>query len=544
MNNQRNGYIRIILWTLAFLMLCVTPGTTSYAKGKNGWSNGYYYVNGKKKKSSWVKDKHGTYYVGTAGKKVTGWRKVKGKYYYFNEAKGGILRNSRKKTGVRLSQLSDNVLTVGIDMSQWQGNVNWKKIKDAGVDFVMLRLGYGKGRYGSSSCTMDPKFQSYVEGAKKVGIPIGIYFYSYATTPKQAEAEAQFTIENLQGIDIEFPIAYDIEDAMILEKTSKATRTEMARTFMETIEAAGYTPMFYCNQNWYDNYLNSSELSEYEFWFAKYTYVEPDRTLYNYGMWQATSTQKMNGITENTVDLNFLYKDYFEQIDGRSHALKYGWYDESGNLCYYYQGKRIKSGWFSMAGERYYFQNSAAVTGWKTIGDNKYYFNKHSEMQTGFTQVNGKIYLMDDQGIMQTTTDEPGVTILEDGSCDIKEGWYQRANGKYFYRYSDGKIAKNTWLSKKGKKYYCDGKGYRVTGMKTIKGKKYYFDSKGVMKKGWVTYKNNRYYFNANGTMKRGWLKYKGKQYYFKSNGKMVHSTTIKIKGKKYRFNSKGHLVK
>ncbi len=544
MDRTRIGYIRLVIMLFAFMLLCISPSTMSRAEGKNGWSNGYFYVDGKIQKNKWVKDKYGTYYVNSSGKKVTNWRKIKGKYYYFNEAKGGILRNSSKKTGVRLSKLSDDVLTIGIDMSQWQGNVNWKKIKSAGVDFVMLRIGYGKGRYGASSCTIDPKFQSYMNGAKNVGIPIGIYFYSYATTPKQAQQEAEFVIENIQGIDIEFPIAYDIEDASILEKTDNETRTEMARTFMETIAAAGYTPMFYCNQNWYDNYLDSEKLSEYEFWFARYTYIEPDRNNYDYGMWQATSTQKMSGITENTVDLNFLYKDYFDIVDVRSAALKYGWHEEGDKRCYYYQGKRIKSGWFDMAGERYYFNNGTSVSGWRNIGDYRYYFNDEGEMQTGFVKVGSDIYLLDKEGAMQTTTDEPGVVIREDGTCSITAGWYQKSNGKYFYRYQSGKIAKSTWITKKGKKYYCDSKGYRVTGIKKIDGKKYYFDSKGVMKKGWVTYKNNRYYFASNGTMKTGWLKYKGKTYYLQSNGKMVHSKTIKIKGKKYKFNSKGHLVK
>lgn len=544
MKQLEKGYIIFIMTILVFSMLCMVPHHVSYADGKNGWSDGYFYVDGKKQKNKWVTDEYGTYYVNSEGKKVTNWRKIKGSYYYFNEKKGGILRNSKKKTGVRLSKLSDDVLTIGVDMSQWQGNVNWKQIKNAGVDFVMLRLGYGKGRYGTTACTMDPKFSSYVEGAKSVGIPVGIYFYSYATTPKQAQAEAEFVIENIQGINIEFPVAYDFEDASILKKTSKKTRTEMARTFMETIAAAGYTPMFYCNQNWYDNYLNSEQLSEYEFWYARYTYVEPDRNAYNYGMWQATSTQKISGITENTVDLNFLYEDYFQIVEARSSALKYGWHEESGELCYYYQGKRIKSGWFDMAGERYYFQNGIAATGWQNIGDCRYYFNATGEMQTGFVTVGNDIYLMDDTGAMQTTTDEPGVTIRENGTCSITEGWYQRSNGKYFYRHANGEIAKKEWIKTKGKKYYCDANGYRVTGMKKIKGKKYYFDSKGVMKKGWVTYKNNRYYFKSNGTMKTGWLKYKGKKYYLRSNGKMVHSQTIKIDGKKYKFNSKGHLIK
>lgn len=540
----RTGYIRITMCVAIMLLSCIVCDITSYAAEKDGWSNGYYYVDGKKQTSTWVTDKSGTYYVGSSGKRVTGWRKIKKKYYYFNEAKGGILRNSKRKTGVRLSTLSKDVITIGIDMSQWQGSVNWKKIKSAGVDFVMLRIGYGKGRYGNSSCAIDPKFSSYVNGAKKVGIPIGIYFYSYATTPKQAQAEAEFVIEQLDGVKVEFPVAYDLEDPSILEKTDNATRTEMTRTFMETIAAAGYTPMFYTNKNWYDNYLDTEVLKDYEFWYARYTYVEPNRTEYNYGMWQATSTQKMSGITENTVDLNFLYTDYFDMVDARSSAMKYGWYEESGKNYYYYQGKRLKTGWFAIAGEQYYLKNGAAVTGWKTISGEKYYFNKDGEMQTGFTKVDGKIYLLNSDGVMQTTTDEPGVTIQEDGSCIIKKGWYKNSEGKYFYRYASGNIAKSKWIKKKGKKYYVDSKGYRVTGMKKINGKKYYFNEKGVMQKGFVTYKNNKYYFKSNGQMQKGWLKYKGKKYYFKKSGKMVVNQTVTIKGKKYKFNKKGQLVK
>lgn len=518
---KNKNYIRGVILAAALLTAGLFFGKTSYAETGNGWSNGYFYIDGEKQKSTWVKDKYGTYYVNASGKKVTGWIKVKGRYYYLNESAGGKLRNSKKKTGVRLSALSKNVLTIGLDMSTYQGSVDWKKIKAAGVDFVMLRLGYGKGRYGNASCQLDNRFKSYVKGAKSVGIPIGIYFYSYAKNPQQALEEAEFTIKQLDGIEVSFPVAYDIEDASIVSVTDTATRTEMARTYMETIKAAGYTPMFYCNQNWYDNYLDSEKLKDYEFWYARYSYVEPDRNVYNCGMWQATSTQKISGITENTVDLDFLYKDYFTSVKTRSNALKYGWYKENGKLYYYYQGKHHTSGWFTMAGKKYYLNNGAAATGWKTMSGKRYYFNSKGVMQTGFTKINGKIYLFNDSGVMQTTTKEQGVTINEDGSCVITKGWYKTPKGKYFYRYSTGNIAKNKWVTVKGKKYYCNADGYRVTGFYTISGKRYYFQSNGVMKTGWLTYKNQKYYFKSTGVMKTGWLTYKGKKYYLQKNGQI-----------------------
>lgn len=516
-------YMRGIILVAVFLAAGLLSGSTSYAETKNGWHDGYFYVNNVKQKSKWVKDKYGTYYVNSSGKKVTGWIKVKGRYHYLNEGKNGKLRNSRKKTGVRLSTLSNDVITVGVDMSTYQGKVDWKKIKSAGVDFVMLRIGYGKGRFGNAACELDNRFKSYVEGAESVGIPIGVYFYTYAKTPKEALEEAQFTIEQLDGVNVSFPVAYDIEDASIISATNTATRTEMCKTFMDTIEAAGYTPMLYSNLNWYTNYLDAEELKDYEFWYARYTYVEPDRNEIDYGMWQATSTQRLSGITENTVDLDFLYKDYFSMVKPRDTALKYGWHKESGKWYYYYRGKRHETGWFSLAGKKYYLNNGAAATGWKTLSDKKYYFNSKGEMQTGFVPINGKIYLFDKSGVMQTSTDVQGVRINEDGSCEITKGWYKNSKGKYFYRYSSGKIAKSKWLTIKGKKYYCDSKGYRVTGFKIIKGKRYYFSSNGVMKKGWLTYK--------------------GRKYYFQKNGQMVKNKTIRIKGKRYKFNKKGQLV-
>lgn len=503
------------------VVLSLQPFSIVHADKKDGWDEGYYYIDGEKQTSTWVKDDNNSYYLDSKGHKVTGWKKVGKSYYFFNEK--GKTYNSRKKVGVKLTKLSEDVLTMGIDVSQWQGRISWDKVKAAGVQFAMLRVGYGKGRYGGNSHTMDKKFKEYVEGAKAAGIPIGIYFYSYATTEKQALSEAQYTIEQLDGVPVAFPIAYDIEDDYVVKHTTKAQRTAMAKTYMDTIAAAGYQPMFYCNQNWYDNYLNADELSDYDFWYARYTYVEPEREDYPCTIWQATSTQKINGIAENTVDIDFLYKDYANAIKIRTSALKYGWHKEDGELRYYYQGKPMKSGWLKIAGGIYYLQNNAAVTGWKTIAGSKYYFDSEGVAATGFSRVKGEIYLFDVDGVLQLETEEPGVSIDSDGVCTIKKGWYQLSNGKYFYRNADGSKVKNKWMTIKGKKYYCDDRGYRVTGFKNISGK--------------------RYYFNSDGTMKKGWLTYHGKKYYFKKSGAMIKGKTTKIKGKKYTFNKKGQLI-
>lgn len=213
-------------------------GSTAHADTKkNGWIDGYYYKNNVKQKSTWVKDGKNTYYVNSKGKKVTGWHKIGKSYYFFNQ-KGNNYKQGRK-IGAQITKLSNRVITMGIDVSTWQGKVDWDKVKASGVNFVMIRIGYGKGRYGSKNCTLDNRFKSYVKGASEAGIPIGIYFYSYATSEEQALKEAEFTIEQLDGVPVSFPVAYDIEDAYILKHTSKKKRTAMAKTYMDTIALAG-----------------------------------------------------------------------------------------------------------------------------------------------------------------------------------------------------------------------------------------------------------------------------------------------------------------
>lgn len=520
-NTKRKWICQFMSFLIVIMIVLGGRSVTVHAdNAKNGWVNGYYYKNGVKQKSKWIKDGKNSYYVDSKGKKLTGWHKIGSSYYFFNQ-KGNNYQKGRK-IGTRITKLNDKVVAMGIDVSTWQGSIDWKQVKNAGVDFVMLRIGYGKGRYGSTNCTLDDKFRSYAAGAAEAGIPIGVYFYSYATSQKQALKEAEFTIKQLDGIPVAFPVAYDIEDAYIIGKTSKSERTAMAKTYMDTIAAAGYHPMFYCNQNWYNNYLEADELKDYDFWYARYTNQEPVRAEYPYQMWQATSTQKIKGITENTVDIDFLYKDYFSDIQTRSSALKYGWHKEAGKLQYYFRGRKKTDGWFTIAGNTYYLGSAGAYTSWHTISGKRYYFNSKGEMQTGFTRIGTKIYFFSDAGVLQTATDEPGVTIDESGVCHIKKGWYKDSKGKYFYRNSNGSIAKNKWITTNGKKYYVGSNGRRVTGFKTIKGKKYYFKSNGAMKKGWLTYK--------------------GCRYYFKSNGEMVKGKTIKIKGKKYTFKKNGQL--
>lgn len=191
----------------------------------------------------------------------------------------------------------------GIDVSKWNGTIDWEKVKGAGTDFAIIRDGYGK----KSPTQIDKKFKENIEGAKNAGINCGVYHYSYAESIEDAINEAQFCLENIQGYRLEYPVVFDIEDKEIL-KLSTRQRMDICRTFCEEIEKNSYYAMIYTNKNWLDNYLYADELlKDFDLWLAQWG---TDRA-YSCGLWQYSSTGKIDGINGN-VDLNISYKNYPE----------------------------------------------------------------------------------------------------------------------------------------------------------------------------------------------------------------------------------------
>ena len=190
----------------------------------------------------------------------------------------------------------------GIDVSKWQGVIDWQKAKNDGVEFVIARSGYGK----ESPTQKDKTFEANYAGCKANGIPIGTYHYSYADSVNDAVLEAQFCLKNISGKQLEYPIIFDIEDKEQL-KLSTRQRTDIVKAFCETIENAGYYAMFYCNLNWLNNYLYKDELiNKYDLWLAQWNVAQP---AFSCGIWQKSETGKIDGISGN-VDLNEAYKDY------------------------------------------------------------------------------------------------------------------------------------------------------------------------------------------------------------------------------------------
>lgn len=190
----------------------------------------------------------------------------------------------------------------GIDISKWNGTVDFQKAKNDGVDFAMIREGYGK----ENPNQIDKKFEENYKKAKAVGVPVGVYHYSYADSVADAKLEAQFCLKNIKGKQLEYPVVFDIEDKEQL-KLNNRQRTDICKAFCEEIENAGYYAMIYCNLNWWNNYLIKKELeNKYDLWLAQWGVEKPSITC---GIWQKSDKGHIDGICGN-VDINVAYKNY------------------------------------------------------------------------------------------------------------------------------------------------------------------------------------------------------------------------------------------
>ena len=190
---------------------------------------------------------------------------------------------------------------VGIDVSKWQKNIDFKKVKDAGATFAMIRLGYQDGVNGKY--ILDKYFEENIKNANENGIKVGVYFYSYADSKKEAKKQAKWVIENVKKHKIELPIAFDWECYTSFNKMNLSLfgLGEVADSFLDEVKKIGYKPMLYGSKN----YLNSVwKYNNYDVWLAHYT----NKTNYDgkYVMWQICDNGIIDGIEEK-VDIDILY---------------------------------------------------------------------------------------------------------------------------------------------------------------------------------------------------------------------------------------------
>ena len=190
----------------------------------------------------------------------------------------------------------------GIDVSEFQGKIDWEKVKNDGIEFAILRCGYGM----DFSNQDDVEYERNANECERLGIPYGVYLMSYANTVEKARSEAKHVLRLIEGRKISLGVWHDIEDNGTSGAINKETLTNIINTFCNTIKNAGYKVGVYASLNWLENKIEKTIKDNYDIWVAQYY----SKCEYEgkYIMWQHTSSGKVNGISTN-VDMNILYED-------------------------------------------------------------------------------------------------------------------------------------------------------------------------------------------------------------------------------------------
>lgn len=403
---------------------------------------------------------------------------------------------------------------VGIDVSKYQGTIDWNQVRNSGISFAILKV------YSSYSGE-DPSFAANVTGANAAGLRVGAYVYSYATTVEAAVAEANAAIAIMQKYTISFPVAIDIEDS-VHKNLDPASLAAIANAFCTTIENAGYYPMVYSSKSWFTNRIGAIS---YDKWVAQYnsecTYEQTPC------IWQASSTHRVNGIGTN-VDLNYQYKDY-------SFILREG-FSQRGENIYFYRNFRWQKGWIDYNGARYYCDDRGVRrSGWIRLGEGDfYYLDSAGVMQTGFTQVGDATYYLGEDGIRRTGLHKIGEEYyLFGGEGVMYKGWYRPEDGTVYHFAGDGHMLHN-WYEEDGRRYFFDENGHMVRGFRKIEDKTYYFSVDGIMQTGWLYLNEGTFYMDETGARVTGWAQLGEKRYYFNPETGAMHRGWLNLEGNVY----------
>lgn len=222
-------------------------------------------------------------------------------------------------------------LNKGVDVSEHQGWIDWEAVKADGIDFAIIRCGYGSD-YESQD---DDYWEYNVSECERLGIPYGVYLYSYAYNTSMAASEAQHALRLLEGRHPTLPVFYDMEDSSTLSyyadgSVNTALLGDMAEIFCEAMENAGYWAGVYANLNWFNNYLTDPRFENYMRWVAQYNNHVTGTDYAGYHvLWQCTSSGQVNGIQGN-VDINFDYFGFGFPADVKEHY----WYVRDGSFTY------------------------------------------------------------------------------------------------------------------------------------------------------------------------------------------------------------------
>lgn len=232
-----------------------------------------------------------TYFFDKNGNKVTGQQIIQGAKYTFNE--NGVLNTGSGH--------------LGIDVSKWNGNIDWNAVKNSGVSYAIIRCGYRGSTTGA--LIEDPKFRANIQGAQNAGIKVGVYFFTQAVNEVEAVEEASMVLSLIRGYNISYPVFLDVEASNgRADAISVDTRTAVCKAFCQTIQNSGYKAGIYANKTWFTSYINTPSLTGYKIWLAQYA-ATPTYTRTKYDLWQYSSKGKISGIGTN-VDMNISYLGY------------------------------------------------------------------------------------------------------------------------------------------------------------------------------------------------------------------------------------------
>ncbi len=242
--------------------------------------------------------------------KYTGWWTIDGKRYYY-DSNGNKVTGEQVILGAKYTFGADGALTngsaLGIDVSSWNGNINWERVKQAGVQYAIIRCGFRGSSVGG--LVEDKTFATNIKNATAAGIKVGIYFFTQAVSEAEAIEEASMCLSMVEGYSLAYPIFIDVESSGgRADSLDKAARTAVCNAFCRTIANGGYKAGVYANKTWLTGYINTNELTGYTIWLAQYA-SQPSYTSTRYDLWQYSSTGKIDGISGN-VDLNLSYLGY------------------------------------------------------------------------------------------------------------------------------------------------------------------------------------------------------------------------------------------
>ena len=463
---------------------------------------------------------------------------------------------SSEEDGIALlsmDALPDGVTAQGIDVSEHQGRIDWDAVKASGIDFAILRVGFGAPSFGGR---VDYQFNRNISECERLGIPYGVYVYSYAFDNQQAADEASMVINCLSGHNPRLPVYYDLEDNSIIANGRQTGIALRAQVFCNRISAAGYEPGIYANLNWFNNISTDSvsKSSSWDHWIAQYN-SQCDYTG-NYSFWQYKSNGKVPGINGN-VDMNYAYVDvslyhwqlidstwYYAASNGKAYT---GWLFQSGTWYWLEPdvGGAMATGLHECNGSLYWFNSSGAMaTGWVLDGGTWYYATGSGALARGPVSVGGVPYCFDARtGAMLTgyQTDAQGVRRYF-GSCGPLNGW-GLVDGSWYW-FADG-IASTGWLYTGGSWYWLDpdAGGAMATGLHSCNGSAYWFNSSGAMATGWVLDGGTWYYATGSGALASGWLNLNGAWYWLDPSTHAMATGVQTIGSCEYIFNSTGKMM-